>query len=183
MTFSIVYVLSTTKVFTLNLPTSHVLDNAIWKNKMLLSWRHCIFRYGCQILILTCKLMILYTKKILGGCQEKKTNENKKKFASSFQTKQFWKLDKNMISLYFIAVINGSPFVFWIINFHFSLSWHFEKKIRVILLRKARKEEITYFLCFVHPIFSSFGFWYFGHFSCMIFFPVFFRLAHLALQN
>ena len=33
--------------------------------------------------------------------------------------------------------------------------------------------------CFVHPIFSSFGFWYFGHFSCVIFFPVFFRLAHL----
>ena len=28
-----------------------------------------------------------------------------------------------------------------------------------------------------------FGFWYFGHFSCMIFFPVLFRLAHLALQN
>ena len=34
-----------------------------------------------------------------------------------------------------------------------------------------------------HPIFSSFGFWYFSHFSCTIFFPVFFRLAHLALQN
>jgi hypothetical protein len=28
-------------------------------------------------------------------------------------------------------------------------------------------------LCFVHPIFSSFGFWYFGHFSCVIFFPGF----------
>ena len=27
--------------------------------------------------------------------------------------------------------------------------------------------------CFVHPIFSSFGFWYFGHFSCVIFFPFF----------
>ena len=38
-------------------------------------------------------------------------------------------------------------------------------------------------LCFVHPIFSSFGFWYFGHFSCVIFFPFFSRLAHLALQN
>ena len=37
--------------------------------------------------------------------------------------------------------------------------------------------------CFVHPIFSSFGFWYFGHLSCVIFFPVFFRLTHLALQN
>ena len=37
--------------------------------------------------------------------------------------------------------------------------------------------------CFVHPIFLSFGFWYFGHFSCVIFFPVFFCLAHLALQN
>ena len=29
-------------------------------------------------------------------------------------------------------------------------------------------------LCFVHPIFLSFGFWYFGHFSCVIFFLVFF---------
>ena len=38
-------------------------------------------------------------------------------------------------------------------------------------------------LRFVHPIFSPFGFWYFDHFSCVIFFPVFFRLAHLALQN
>ena len=28
-------------------------------------------------------------------------------------------------------------------------------------------------ICFVHPIFSSFGFWYFGHFSCVIFFPFF----------
>ena len=38
-------------------------------------------------------------------------------------------------------------------------------------------------LCFVYPIFSSFDFWYFGHFSHVIFFLVFFRLAHLALQN
>ena len=37
--------------------------------------------------------------------------------------------------------------------------------------------------CFVHPIFSSFCFWYFGHFSCVIFFQFFFRLAHLALQK
>ena len=28
-------------------------------------------------------------------------------------------------------------------------------------------------ICFVHPIFLSFGFWYFGHFSCVIFFPFF----------
>ena len=27
--------------------------------------------------------------------------------------------------------------------------------------------------CFVHPIFLSLGFWYFGHFSCVIFFPFF----------
>ena len=27
--------------------------------------------------------------------------------------------------------------------------------------------------CFVHPKFSSFGFWYFSHFSCVIFFPFF----------
>ena len=41
---------------------------------------------------------------------------------------------------------------------------------------------VAYFR-FVHPIFSSFSFWYFGHFSCVIFFPLFFRLAHVALQN
>ena len=39
------------------------------------------------------------------------------------------------------------------------------------------------YLCFVHPMFSSFGFWYFGHFRCIIFFPVFFHLALQALQN
>ena len=27
--------------------------------------------------------------------------------------------------------------------------------------------------CFVHPIFSFFGYWYFGHFCCVTFFPVF----------
>ena len=37
-------------------------------------------------------------------------------------------------------------------------------------------------LCLVYPIFLSFGFYYFGHFNCVIFFP-FFCLAHLALQN
>ena len=29
--------------------------------------------------------------------------------------------------------------------------------------------------CFDHPIFLSFGFWYFGQFSYVIFFPDFFR--------
>ena len=28
-------------------------------------------------------------------------------------------------------------------------------------------------MCFVHPIFSIFGFWYFGQLSCVIFFPFF----------
>ena len=37
--------------------------------------------------------------------------------------------------------------------------------------------------CFVHPIFLSFVFWYFGHFSYVIFFLFFFCLAHLAFQN
>ena len=32
-------------------------------------------------------------------------------------------------------------------------------------------------------VFSTCGFLYFGHFSCLIFFPVFSRLAHLTLQN
>ena len=39
------------------------------------------------------------------------------------------------------------------------------------------------FLCFVHPIFLSFGFWYFGHFKLRDFLSCFFRLAYLALQN
>jgi hypothetical protein len=38
-------------------------------------------------------------------------------------------------------------------------------------------------LGFVYHIFLSIGFWYFGHFSCVIFVLVFFSLAHLALQN
>ena len=29
-------------------------------------------------------------------------------------------------------------------------------------------------MCFLHPIFSCFGFWYFGNFSCVIFFLFFF---------
>ena len=33
------------------------------------------------------------------------------------------------------------------------------------------------------PYFCLLVFWYFGHFSCVIFFPGFFRLTHLALQN
>ena len=33
------------------------------------------------------------------------------------------------------------------------------------------------------PSSHIFVFWYFGHFICMIFFPVFIPLAHLALQN
>ena len=46
----------------------------------------------------------------------------------------------------------------------------------------------AYFLpIYTHMFHSShifvFGFWYFGHFSWVIFFPAFFRLAHLALQN
>ena len=34
-------------------------------------------------------------------------------------------------------------------------------------------------LMYVHPIFLFFVFWYFGHFSCVIFFPVFSILAIL----
>ena len=34
-------------------------------------------------------------------------------------------------------------------------------------------QKIQYDLCFVYPIFSSFGFWYFGQFSWVILFPVF----------
>ena len=48
---------------------------------------------------------------------------------------------------------------------------------------RSYKRSYESIYCFVHPIFSFFGFWYFGHFSCVIFFPFFFHFAHLALQN
>ena len=47
----------------------------------------------------------------------------------------------------------------------FLSQWH-------LILRKLRQKLVPNF-CFVHPIFSSFGFWYFGHCSCSIFFPFF----------
>ena len=40
---------------------------------------------------------------------------------------------------------------------------------------------MTLMFCSSH--FFVFGFLYFGHFICMIFFPVFLCLGHLALQN
>ena len=41
----------------------------------------------------------------------------------------------------------------------------------------------AWLFCFVHPIFLSFGFWYFGHLMLRDFIVVFFHLAHLALKN
>ena len=54
-----------------------------------------------------------------------------------------------------------------------------------VLANLRQKSDCTFSvdLCFIHLIFSSFGFWYFAHISCVIFFPFFFRLTHLALQN
>ena len=57
----------------------------------------------------------------------------------------------------------------------YFLKWHLKLQCNLDL--------VTLNLCFVHPKFLSFGFWYFGYFSCMIFFPLFFHLAHLVLQN
>ena len=37
------------------------------------------------------------------------------------------------------------------------------------------ERKLCYF-CFIHPIFSSLGFWYFGHLSCVIFFTFFFSV-------
>ena len=50
-------------------------------------------------------------------------------------------------------------------------------------LQMDTSEHLFLIYCFVHPIFLSFCFWCFGHFSCVIFFQVFFCLAHLALKN
>jgi hypothetical protein len=58
-------------------------------------------------------------------------------------------------------------------------SHHWCKRTQFSSIKTVR----TKIKCFVHPISLSFGFWYFGHFSCVIFIQVFFRLAHLALQN
>ena len=42
------------------------------------------------------------------------------------------------------------------------------------LLRRKNRPEVC-IICFVHPIFLSFGFWYFGNFSRTISFPLFFQ--------
>ena len=59
--------------------------------------------------------------------------------------------------------------------------YHTGRRISATQYQQQQYEQVHN--CFVHSIFLSFGFWYFGHFSCMIFFPLLFRLAHLALQN
>ena len=59
------------------------------------------------------------------------------------------------------------------------ISWHFSFIFwAIISFLKHRELHENKNKFFVHPIFSSFGFSNFGHFSCLIF-----RLAHLALQN
>ena len=66
----------------------------------------------------------------------------------------------------------------------FSISLNFFVPMQTVIsicLTMKMKMQGKYFqfrisICtkyFVHPIFLSFGFWYFGHFSCMIFFPIF----------
>ena len=47
---------------------------------------------------------------------------------------------------------------------------------------EVHKAENLIFLALMFRSSHIFVFWYFGHFKCAIFFPVFFRLA-LALQN
>ena len=44
----------------------------------------------------------------------------------------------------------------------------------IVFCKDGLISEGFFAICFVQPIFWSFGFWYFGHFSCMIFFPRFF---------
>merc|ERR1712051_848297 len=56
-------------------------------------------------------------------------------------------------------------------------------QVLAILLEYVLVDHTEIDICLVRPIFSSFGFWYFRHLSCMIFFLFFFHLAHLALQN
>ena len=64
----------------------------------------------------------------------------------------------------------------------YSIKSALYKKQSLIRAMPALTVIVSSGYCFVHPIFCL-GFWYFGHFSCVIFFPVFFRLVHLALQN
>ena len=47
---------------------------------------------------------------------------------------------------------------------------------------KINVSKLHYWI-FVHPIFLSFGFWYFGHFRVVWFSFLFLSLAHVALQN
>ena len=57
----------------------------------------------------------------------------------------------------------------WQTNYPARIVWN---KSRCNWNKVSFKFELDIY-CFVHPIFSSFGFWYFGHFSCVIFFPFF----------
>ena len=51
--------------------------------------------------------------------------------------------------------------------------WKSKKKHENWVLNSRKLGTIFLVLCFIHPIFSSFCFWYFGHFSCVIFFLFF----------
>jgi hypothetical protein len=51
----------------------------------------------------------------------------------------------------------------------------------IAMLLNISKQSMT-IVSFI-PYFHLLVFWYFGHFSCVIFFSFFFRLAYLALQN
>ena len=49
--------------------------------------------------------------------------------------------------------------------------YHTGRRISATQYQQQQYEQVHN--CFVHSIFLSFGFWYFGHFSCVIFFPFF----------
>ena len=51
------------------------------------------------------------------------------------------------------------------IRLHVNAEWNMKLLLRTFI-------QIIYVYCFIHPI-LSFVFWYFGHFSCMIFIPFF----------
>ena len=69
--------------------------------------------------------------------------------------------------------------IFFILILQLHVMWLYFLTTLASKYMTSKKEMDGKIFSLFCPIFSSFGFWYFGHF----FFPFFLRLVHLALQN
>ena len=87
----------------------------------------------------------------------------------------------NLFVCIFISIIIHDFFLQYIARrvWHFLLLLYYlleysnKNRLKIPTFICEQGDPLMALFCFVHPIFSSFGFQYFGHFSCVIFFPVF----------